>query len=180
MGVIAVTLLLQANFISWFLWEYFILQGSNIIPTMSLFLRSLICLIVLLPICALEAQAQNIEIFFSGIRSAKGQIIVKVFTSSEGFDDDKPVKAIKFNKVGMAGGEMTGKLDLEPGVYGLALLDDENGDTEMEYNMLRMPKEGFGFSNFYLTGLKRPKFEQFKFVLQKGQKLKVNMKARYL
>ncbi|PQJ08792.1 hypothetical protein CJD36_022320 [Flavipsychrobacter stenotrophus] len=71
-------------------------------------------------------------------------------------------------------------MNLEPGVYGFALLDDENGNGTMDYNMFGMPKEGFGFSDFYLSGLKKPNFDQFKFTLRDHQQLKINMTLRYL
>ena len=131
-------------------------------------------------ICFSSAHAQNIDVLFSNIRSAKGQIVVKVFTDEKGFDEDKPFKTIKFPKSGIVNGEMAGKMNLDPGVYGLALLDDEDNNSKMENNFVGMPKEGFGFSNFYLSGLKKPKFEQFKFALSKDQRLKINMKIRYL
>jgi uncharacterized protein (DUF2141 family) len=48
----------------------------------------------------------------------------------------------------------------------------------MDYGLV-LPKEGFAFSDFYLSGLKRPKFEDFDFVLKQEQKT-VEMKLRYL
>jgi uncharacterized protein (DUF2141 family) len=125
-----------------------------------------------------SAPAQTVYLRFSGIRSPKGQIIVKVYTDDKGFEDNKPIKTVKFTK--RSAGTMAATIDLEPGTYGLALLDDEDGNTKMEYNMIGMPKEGFGFSDFYLTGLKKPKFDQFKFTLSPNQKKNIEMKIRYL
>lgn len=124
--------------------------------------------------------AQNIDLLLTGIRSTVGQIIVKIYMDEAGFDDDKPIKTLKFKKTDLIKGEIASKLNLEPGTYGFALLDDENNNNLMNYNFFGMPEEGFGFSNFYLTGFKKPKFEQFKFTLRKDQKLKVSMKIRYL
>lgn len=137
-----------------------------------------ILLLSLLLGTATGAHAQTVHIRFSDIRSAKGQIIVKVYTDDKAFEDNKPIKTVKFTKRGA--GTMAATIDLEPGTYGLALLDDEDGNTKMEYNMIGMPKEGFGFSDFYLTGLKKPKFEQFKFTLSPNQKKNIEMKIRYL
>lgn len=75
---------------------------------------------------------------------------------------------------------MNVKFDLPPGTYGLALLDDENNDDKMNYSFIGLPKEGFGFSNYYLSGLFKPKFEVFKFTVLKDQKQKVQMKIRYM
>jgi uncharacterized protein (DUF2141 family) len=75
---------------------------------------------------------------------------------------------------------MTVQFALEPGVYGLCLLDDENNNGKMEYNFLGMPKEGFGFSDHYHTGITKPKFDSFKFTLSKNQDKDVTIKVRYI
>ena len=50
----------------------------------------------------------------------------------------------------------------------------------MEYNFLGMPKEGFGFSDYYHTGLSKPSFDKFNFVLARGQSKYVKIKVRYI
>lgn len=124
--------------------------------------------------------AQNTEVVFSGIRSSAGQIRLEVFIDEEGFKNEKGIAVKRFKKNKLVNGEMMVKLDLPPGTYGLALLDDENNDDKMNYTFIGMPKEGFGFSNYYLTGLFKPKFESFKFTLRKDQKQKVLMKIKYM
>jgi uncharacterized protein (DUF2141 family) len=83
-------------------------------------------------------------------------------------------------KKDISSGEMKVKFDLPPGTYGIALVDDENSDGVMEYNRLGIPKEGFGFSDYYHTGLKKPKFNSFSFTLEKGQKKSIKIKVRYI
>ncbi|MCC6370579.1 MAG: DUF2141 domain-containing protein, partial [Bacteroidia bacterium] len=68
--------------------------------------------------------------------------------------------------------------DLKPGVYGIAILDDENTNEKMDYGWF-LPKEGFGFSDYYHSNMSHPKFESFDFVLKKEAK-KVEIKLRYL
>jgi uncharacterized protein (DUF2141 family) len=138
------------------------------------------CLCIVLFAVFKSIQAQNIEVHFSGIKSTHGQILLSIFTNDKSFQDDKPIKKIKLKKNNVVNGELLEKLDLEPGTYGFAMLDDEDNDSEMNYSFIGMPKEGFGFSNFYLSGLKRPKFEQFKFTVTKNQKQKVVIKIRYM
>jgi uncharacterized protein (DUF2141 family) len=75
---------------------------------------------------------------------------------------------------------MTVNFSLGPGVYGFALLDDESNNGHMDYNFIGLHDEGFGFSNFYLTGLNRPKFDLFKLTVHPDQGQKVLMKIRYL
>lgn len=124
--------------------------------------------------------AQNIDLVITGIRENKGIIQLKIYVNEQSYQEDKPVRTLKISKQAMVKGIITEKLSLEPGVYGLALLDDENQSGDMDFNFMRMPEEGFAFSNFYLTGLKRPHFEDFDFTVVKGQKQLITMKLRYL
>ena len=70
------------------------------------------------------------------------------------------------------------KLKLKPGVYGITILDDENNNGKPEYNFIGLPKEGYGFSNFFLRGINRPQFNDFDFVVGKNDK-KVYVKMKY-
>jgi uncharacterized protein (DUF2141 family) len=128
---------------------------------------------------AVTANAQNVSMTVTGIRSDKGAIIVSVFRDNQSFKDSKPVTKLKFSKASLAGGSLKISLALAPGTYGIALMDDENGNNKMDNNMIGMPKEGFAFSNFYLSGLSRPSFDDFKFDV-KAAPVSLSGKLRYL
>ncbi|PQJ08791.1 hypothetical protein CJD36_022315 [Flavipsychrobacter stenotrophus] len=53
----------------------------------------------LLLFCTTNTQAQNVEVLFTGIKSTKGQIIVKIFTNEKNFKEDKALKAVRFKKM---------------------------------------------------------------------------------
>jgi uncharacterized protein (DUF2141 family) len=125
-------------------------------------------------------QAQTIDVTITGIKSSRGQVIVKVFTDQKSFDDNKAHSVFRFAKSTMKDGTISSRVALNGGVYGFALLDDQNDNGIMDYNIVGMPKEGFGFSDFYLSGFKKPKFDDFKFSLAATQQKKVLMKVRYL
>ena len=44
------------------------------------------------------------------------------------------------------------------------LVDDENLNGKCDYGFI-LPNEGFGFSDYFHTGILAPKFKDFKFVL---------------
>jgi len=71
------------------------------------------------------------------------------------------------------------KCTLDVGICGIVILDDENSNEDMDKNFLRMPKEGFGFSNYYMQSLKRVNFEDFKLNLNNGVN-NVQIKVKYL
>ncbi|MCX6328430.1 MAG: DUF2141 domain-containing protein [Bacteroidia bacterium] len=134
--------------------------------------------LLIFPLLALNAQ--NVEVVISGIRSEKGQIVIGVFKDNESFKIEKAFLSKKFVKKGVSKGEMTVKFDLEAGTWGLSLLDDENSNGKMEYSFIKIPKEGFGFSDYYHTGLKKPKFDAFKFDITDGQKQKISIRMKYM
>lgn len=140
----------------------------------------MIKLILLLLLPALSIDAQTVEVTVTGLRSEKGQIAIGVFIDEASFRREEASLEIQFPKKDIRDGVMTISFSLEPGVYGLSLLDDENSNRKMEYNFLGIPKEGFGFSDYYHTGLTKPSFDKFKFDLASGQSKKIKIKVRYI
>jgi uncharacterized protein (DUF2141 family) len=134
---------------------------------------------LLLLVTAAGLQAQNVEVTVTGLRSDIGQIAVGVFTDNESFRQEKAFLHPRFPKDQITDNTLTFSLTLEPGVYGLSVLDDENSDGLMEYRKIGIPKEGFGFSNFYLTGFGKPVFDDFKFTVVQGEKMKITIRMKY-
>lgn len=124
--------------------------------------------------------SQNNEVVFSGIRSKKGQIILKIYRDSKSYENDQACKILYFKKTDMVKGTMTVKFHLTPGEYGFALCDDENNSNVMNFNILGIPTEGFGFSNYYHSGMSSPKFSSFKVTVSEKEVNKVKMHIRYL
>ncbi len=134
---------------------------------------------LLMSVVASGVQGQNVEVTVTGIRSDTGQIAVGVFTDNESFRQEKALLEPRFSKDQITDGTLTFSLTLEPGVYGLSVLDDENSDGLMEYRKLGIPREGFGFSNFYLTGFAKPVFDDFKFTVVQGEKMNITIRMKY-
>ncbi len=143
-------------------------------------IRNILLGIILLPLSPILLNAQNVEVTITGIKSDKGQIAIGVFKDDETFKKEKAFRDLKFVKKDISDGMMMVKFSLEPGIYGLSLLDDENSNGKMEYNFLGIPKEGFGFSDYYHTGLTKPKFDAFKFSIEKDQTKKITIRIRYM
>jgi len=137
--------------------------------------------IFLLPdLSAMTSYAQNVEVIVRGIRSDKGQIAIGIFKDDETFQKEEAFIEKKFVKKNISNREMKIQFSLEPGIYGLSLLDDENSNGKMEYNFLGIPKEGFGFSDYYHTGLTKPKFDSFKFRIDKDQTRTITIRIKYM
>ena len=120
----------------------------------------------------------TISIEITNIRNSKGTIQLEVYRSQKAFEVETGYKTYLISKERISGNTLSYKITgLEPGEYGLALLDDENNNEEMDYGW-GMPKEGFGFSDYYHTGWSRPTFSDFNFSLDENRV--VMMKVRYM
>ena len=139
---------------------------------------SLLATILLAAICS-TTLAQSITVNITDIRNSDGHIQIAIFKTAEQFDNDNPIKRLRFAKTGLKDGQLSVNIDLPAGTYAFGMLDDENNDKEMDYNFIGMPQEGFGFSDYYHTGWSRPEFDDFDFELKGGQKT-VTMKVRYI
>lgn len=126
-----------------------------------------------------QIEETDIEVVVNNIRSPKGIIRIAVYDRPEVFNDEHLVKH-SFSKEQLVNGELSCKFSLPPGTYAFSLLDDENGDWEMNYNIIRMPKEGFGFSrDAPIKMMKIPGFEDCQ--IQVGTtKASFRIKIRYM
>lgn len=127
-----------------------------------------------------NSKEHNIELTVLDSRSKKGQIAIGIYKDDYGFQNSKSFLNKRFPKTDMMNGKIVVKFNLEPGIYGIALLDDESMDAKMDYNFIGIPKEGFGFSNYYHTGLTKPHFDKFKFEVKPNTLKKIEIKVRYL
>jgi uncharacterized protein (DUF2141 family) len=122
----------------------------------------------------------DIEITVKNIKTTNGQILIGIFKDNDSFDKEKPFKSVQASKASMKNGVLTIKTQLESGIYGASLLDDENNNAKMDYNFIGVPKEGFGFSNYYHKGFTKPKFQAFQFEVKDAVSTKIDMAIRYM
>jgi uncharacterized protein (DUF2141 family) len=123
------------------------------------------------------AQCLNVEIY--GIRNNNGFIRLGFMTSEEQLKNEKPQLEISYDKREVRGGELEVKIDSIPfGLYGITLLDDENNNGKLDYGFI-LPKEGVGFSNYWPSGIRKPKFSNFCFEFNNSFRQKVLIHVRY-
>lgn len=123
--------------------------------------------------------AEEVHVNIKGIRNLKGTIRIGVFKDNESFENEAPFRTIEVKKRGLFKGALNCSFDLPIGVFGLALLDDENNNEVMDKGFLGIPEEGFGFSNYEHSGIFAPVFNDFKFFVKQGI-TKVKMKLKYM
>ena len=138
--------------------------------------RNIILFFLLIVTLLINAQTLTIEI--TNIRDNNGIIVLAVFKDKDSFRKEEAFLIESYHKRCLNTGEMTVKIQIEQGIYGITILDDENYDNEMEYNLIGFPKEGYGFSNFYHRGISKPNFEDFDFVVGE-EDIIVQVKMKY-
>jgi uncharacterized protein (DUF2141 family) len=121
-----------------------------------------------------------ISVTIKDIKTSKGQILMGIYKDDVSFDKELPYKKVQAFKTKISNGTLLVELKLEPGKYGISLMDDENFNGKMDYNFIGIPKEGFGFSNYYHTGLSRPKLNSFAFEVMDNRSTKVEVKMKYM
>jgi uncharacterized protein (DUF2141 family) len=125
------------------------------------------------------ALAQSLKINITGLRNNSGTVRMGFYSSNESFEKETPLFVKNEPKASIVNGVLSiTYTDLKPGLYGVALFDDENNNDKVDYGWF-LPKEGFGFTNYYHTGITRPHFSKFSFLLGAGSKV-VEIKVRYL
>jgi uncharacterized protein (DUF2141 family) len=109
----------------------------------------------------------DLRIEVHGLRNDSGHLLAGVYDDPRGFPrEGKPTREAKVEiHEGRATVEVTG---LPAGEYAVAVLHDENDDGKMNFNWLKVPKEGFGMSNFTKLKMSAPSFDESKFEYSGG------------
>lgn len=130
-----------------------------------------------IPLPTDEEQTYAITITVTDIRSTSGVIRFKFYDESTPFPHDKGFLRIVVPKSEVKNGSFTATYYGFPSKkMGIALLDDENDNWELDFGWF-LPKEGHAFSDYFHTALRRPVYSDFDFLLT-GDK-HVIMKMKY-
>lgn len=123
--------------------------------------------------------AQTLEVSVSNIRTNKGQLCVAIFDNEDGFKKEQPCWEKSYSKSSIEQGKVVLTICIPPGTYGLSVLDDEDGDRKMNYNLIGVPQEGFGFSGYRHKGIRKPPFNNFIFKVEENQTVKIEVEMKY-
>ncbi|CEJ45069.1 DUF2141 domain-containing protein [Umezakia ovalisporum] len=99
-----------------------------------------------------------------GLRNTQGQVCVSVFSSSQGFPNNR--NRVFKRQCKVAEKSLRVIFDnLEAGSYAVAVMHDQNNDESLNRNQFGMPIEGFGFSGNPEVRTSAPKFKDAAFLL---------------
>lgn len=141
--------------------------------------KSVLMLSTFLILCQIYSQNTekgNLELKLFGFRNEKGQVLISLCASESSFPKHPAIK-LMFPKGKIKNDTLNVLIqNVFYGKYAIAICDDENCDSTMNYNAIGFPKEGFGFSNNIKPSFKSPEFEKCSFnVDAKKNSLEIKM-----
>ncbi len=122
----------------------------------------------------------TLTVIIKNIRNKEGRLQVDLYKNQEEFEarsSDEKRRAYVYKSSVSNGRIIHVYKNVPDGVYGIALFDDENKNGKIDYGWI-MPKEGFGFGDYYHTKWSSPNFNDFKFSLKEDKTLVIVV--RYL
>lgn len=108
-----------------------------------------------------EATAAPLAVTIEDVRADSGQILVQIADGPEGFDGSaEPVTSLMLDPTPP---QVTFSVELEPGVYGMRVMHDVDGDFELDANFIGIPTEPWAFSNNATGNFGPPRWEDVTF-----------------
>ena len=123
--------------------------------------------------------ATSVTIEVTNLRSNTGTVLVALYDKADKFPHDAANNAVGRKKAPIVNKTASVTFtNLPPGKYAVALLHDENNNMRMDFNLVHMPKEGYGFSNNAKGRMGPPDFNKAAFDLGNAPKT-VAIKMKY-
>ena len=134
-------------------------------------------LAILLLLGARSAAAADLTVNVEEIRNDHGRVYVTLFNGASTWLDGK--QSTQDDSVPAHPGRVSVTFhNVPPGRYGAVVFHDENGNGEMDYDLIGLPTEGFAFSNQARPFLSAPSFDRCAFEIG-GQNAQISIKMIY-
>jgi uncharacterized protein (DUF2141 family) len=124
---------------------------------------------------AAAAPSPTVDVSITGLRSAKGQILVCLTTNPKAFPDCSKDKASVHLAVKAANAANFKVAAPANGTYAIAVVHDENSNNKMDMALF-LPKEGFGFSRNPTITVGAPSFKSASFAVTGDTHQAIRMK----
>lgn len=116
---------------------------------------------------AADAPPGVLSVELTGLRNAKGTLMLCLSAAPKHFPDCRADPAARTILTSAAKVKGLAFRDVPAGSYALSVMHDENGNAKLD-TMMRIPREGFGFSRNPVVRFGPPKFEQVRFAMPAG------------
>lgn len=147
-------------------------EGGTIVRTLLVFL-------VLM--ASITASGATVTVILKGVKSDDGKLYVRV-VEKHVYELDEAIAVETSATIDASAGDVKIEIkNVPPGEYAVTALHDKNGNLDMDYNFLGIPKEYWGLSRDPKVSAKtrKPTWEMVKFELTEEDKT-VEVKMRRL
>ena len=121
------------------------------------------------------APPPTVEVSVTGLRSAKGQILVCLTPNRKAFPDcSKDAGSVRMAVKAADAGNFAVHAPAA-GTYAIAVVHDENGNNKLD-KAIFLPKEGFGFSRNPTITVGPPSFKSASFAVSGDMRQSIKMK----
>lgn len=125
---------------------------------------------------ALPAQALDINVAVTGLKSDAGSLVLKVYDSEQTWLSDDTVALEERDLApGDSGQTVSIPVQLKPGRYGLSVYHDKNSNGKLDSNFIGIPKEPVGLSNDHRPKFGPPRFEKAAIDIERDQVVDISL-----
>ena len=126
-----------------------------------------------------QSPCPGIHVKILDIRNSTGGVACALFESPEGFPTEYLRSATNIMVIKIRDKQARCDFeDIPPGTYALAVVHDENMNGKLDTTWMKVPKEGYGFSNDAKALLGAPSFSAASFPYD-GQNLDLTISLNY-
>jgi uncharacterized protein (DUF2141 family) len=120
--------------------------------------------------------AEDLIVQIDGLRNAKGNVIVCLWSNGDAFPDCESGKPVA--RQSQAATDKTAMVfrNVPAGKVAVSAFHDENANNKFDTNFVRIPLEGVALSNNPKMGFGPPKFKDSTFMPKPGSAVKIKMK----
>ena len=119
-----------------------------------------------------HAVAADLKVKVSDVEKGKGHLMIALYKSEEDYKSDKASFAQKVEALNSQ--EIVIFENVPDGDYAIKMYQDENDNNEMDFNMVGIPKEGYGFSN-NVGMFGAPEYTEAKFSVKESTAIEIDL-----
>lgn len=119
-----------------------------------------------------NVNAADLSINITEIEQGKGHVLVALYADKKSYNSSKAsfsnaVKAVNNQ-------EVVHFKNIPEGEYAIKMYQDENDNNELDFNMIGIPKEGYGFSN-NVGQFGAPEYVEAKFTIKDNTAINIEL-----
>jgi uncharacterized protein (DUF2141 family) len=128
--------------------------------------------ISLVTILSHQVMAADLTVNISDVEQGKGHLLVALYADQESYVSGKA----NFSSKIKAEHEQASVVfeNLPDGEYAIKMYQDENDNSKLDFNIMGIPKEGYGFSN-NVGMFGAPDYAEAKFTIKENTAIKIDL-----